>query len=183
MSAKETFPFRGTGWRSRFARFASALVATALASALAAAAVWTLQSDSGQGLALGLAGLAVFVGWEALLSITDALVSTADLSLAEESLTVSMAGHWQAQIPRAAIRICLATEVIYRPARARRGKSWLSVTHPTATLIPVQSIEGFTFPLRLAAQMYVGRAAGYGFLVTPDHERGSELLDQLATSL
>lgn len=181
--------YHGPRWRSDLALAGGALLlvlVTAVTIWISVEALRTLRHPvPGEGASGLLAGwvLALFVlaliVWQALLAICNALVTTADLRLEPDTLTLLLAGRWPVTVRREDIAVGDKLIVVYRWGRPVRFKGPIIRPRrrlPQATFVPLRRAGRWRFVFWAVARMYAGRGARYGLLITPDHERHENLL-------
>jgi hypothetical protein len=185
------FTYRASNWRSRTAvprTVGGVLVSLGLFAITLVAMVRDLAGAGPSGEAGSLCGWGLLLGllaaftWVAGLTVSNALVTTADLELAGDALVVWPGGRWPVRVALADVEAESAAQVVYRLGKAERVKGPLIRPRrklAAATFIPTRQVSGWRFVFWAVAQMYGGGWRGLGFLVTPDHEGHATLLEQL----
>lgn len=185
------YPYQPSTWRARSAVLRATLSAGLSTLLFAALVGWGIYGllhtavDERRGMLCGwgiIIAAAALIWWQALLALSNALVVTASFSLGADGLTILLAGRWPVCVARVDIAAVEAFPVWYRLGRLQRIKAPIIRPRrrmPVAMFVPLRRVERLGVLFWAVARMYAGRQARYGFLVTPDHQHGAELLEAL----
>jgi hypothetical protein len=192
MTGPGNYKYRGPRWRGGLALAGGAFLLVLGTAVIIWISISTLRGlrhpvpgeDAGGLLAGWILALLVLalIMWQALLTICNALVTTADLRLEPDTLTLLLAGRWPVTVRREDIAAGDKLAVVYRWGRPVRFKGPIIRPRrrlPQATFVPLRRVGRWRFVFWAVARMYAGRGARYGFLATPDHEQHENLLAAL----
>jgi hypothetical protein len=192
MTEPDNHKYHGPRWRGGLALASGAFLMVLSAAVTIGISVLTLRDlrhpVPGEGAGGLLAGwilallVLALIMWQALLTICNALVTTADLRLEPDTLTLLLAGRWPVTVRREDIAAGDKLAVVYRWGRPVHLKGPIIRPRrrlPQATFVPLRRVGRWRFVFWAVARMYAGRGARYGFLATPDHEQHENLLAAL----
>ncbi len=188
------YSYQPSTWRARSAVLRAVLGAALSTLLFVALTGWGLYSlfragaNERGGMLCGwgtIMAVGALIWWQALLALSNALVVTASFQLSADWLTIVLMRRWSVRVARADIAAAEAFSVWYRLGRPQRVKAPIIRPRrrmPVATFVPLRHVERWGVLFWAVGRMYAGRQARYGFVVTPDHQHGARLLEELRHS-